>query len=104
MLAKKTEYLHNSDFFAGVAQLVEHLTCNQGVASSIPAAGTNSKKTASFKAVFFLPIFSLYSYKKPPVDIKAVFLDLVPTARLELARARLTTPSRWRVYQFHHVG
>lgn len=26
--------------FAGVAQLVEHLTCNQGVASSIPAAGT----------------------------------------------------------------
>ena len=43
MLAKKAEYLHNSDFFAGVAQLVEHLTCNQGVASSIPAAGTNSK-------------------------------------------------------------
>ena len=41
MLAKKAEYLHNSDFFAGVAQLVEHLTCNQGVASSIPAAGTN---------------------------------------------------------------
>ena len=27
-------------FVAGVAQLVEHLTCNQGVASSIPAAGT----------------------------------------------------------------
>ena len=43
MLAKKTEYLHNSDLFAGVAQLVEHLTCNQGVASSIPAAGTNLK-------------------------------------------------------------
>ena len=43
MLAKQTEYLHNSDFFAGVAQLVEHLTCNQGVASSIPAAGTNLK-------------------------------------------------------------
>ena len=40
MLAKKADYLHNSDFFAGVAQLVEHLTCNQGVASSIPAAGT----------------------------------------------------------------
>ncbi len=27
----------------GVAQLVEHLTCNQGVASSIPAAGTKFK-------------------------------------------------------------
>lgn len=26
---------------AGVAQLVEHLTCNQGVASSNPAAGTS---------------------------------------------------------------
>ena len=33
---------HNASFFsAGVAQLVEHLTCNQGVASSNPAAGTN---------------------------------------------------------------
>ena len=30
--------------FAGVAQLVEHLTCNQGVASSIPAAGTKIDK------------------------------------------------------------
>ncbi len=30
--------------FAGVAQLVEHLTCNQGVASSIPAAGTKLGK------------------------------------------------------------
>ena len=47
MLAKKTEYLHNSNFFAGVAQLVEHLTCNQGVASSIPAAGTNLKTTVA---------------------------------------------------------
>ena len=25
---------------AGLAQLVEHLICNQGVAGSIPAAGT----------------------------------------------------------------
>ena len=33
-------YRHNADFLAGIAQLVEHLTCNQGVASSIPAAGT----------------------------------------------------------------
>ena len=64
MLAKQTEYLHNSDFFAGVAQLVEHLTCNQGVASSIPAAGTNFKKTASFEAVFFLPIYSLMFIQK----------------------------------------
>lgn len=33
-------YRHNPEFLAGIAQLVEHLTCNQGVASSIPAAGT----------------------------------------------------------------
>jgi hypothetical protein len=31
-------------------------------------------------------------------------LCMVPKARFELARARLTTPSRWRVYQFHHSG
>ena len=49
MLAKKAEYLHNSDFFAGVAQLVEHLTCNQGVASSIPAAGTKSQTGYLFR-------------------------------------------------------
>ena len=55
MLAKKTEYLHNSDFFAGVAQLVEHLTCNQGVASSIPAAGTNLKNRFK-RSGFFLPV------------------------------------------------
>ena len=53
MLAKKTEYLHNSDFFAGVAQLVEHLTCNQGVASSNPAAGTKFKSSL-LKAAFFI--------------------------------------------------
>ena len=29
---------------------------------------------------------------------------MVPKARLELARPRATTPSRWRVYQFHHFG
>ena len=57
MLAKKTEYLHNSDFFAGVAQLVEHLTCNQGVASSIPAAGTNLKNRFFIEAVFSCPYF-----------------------------------------------
>ena len=33
-------YRHNADFLAGIAQLVEHLTCNQGVVSSIPTAGT----------------------------------------------------------------
>ena len=32
------------------------------------------------------------------------FLNMVPTSRLELERPRVTTPSRWRVYQFHHVG
>ncbi len=35
-------------FPAGVAQLVEHLTCNQGVASSIPAAGTKFKNRLIF--------------------------------------------------------
>src|SRR5690348_14725887 len=30
--------------FAGVAQLVEHLICNQVVGGSIPSAGTISKK------------------------------------------------------------
>ena len=32
-------YRHNADFLAGIAQLVEHLTCNQGVPSStlVPA-------------------------------------------------------------------
>ena len=33
--------------YAGVAQLVEHLTCNQGVVGSIPIAGT----TFSFAVV-----------------------------------------------------
>ena len=31
-------------------------------------------------------------------------LDLVPASRLELLRLVATTPSRWRVYQFHHAG
>src|SRR5664279_413989 len=29
---------------------------------------------------------------------------LVPASRLELLRLVATTPSRWRVYQFHHAG
>jgi hypothetical protein len=29
---------------------------------------------------------------------------MVPMAGLEPARALPTTPSRWRVYQFHHIG
>ena len=33
-------YRHNADFLAGIAQLVEHLTCNQGVPSSTLGAGT----------------------------------------------------------------
>ena len=76
MLAKKTEYLHNSDFFAGVAQLVEHLTCNQGVASSIPAAGTNLKNRFKRSGFFLTRItFPLYYYihtKNRPL-IQAVF-------------------------------
>ena len=35
-------YRHNADFLAGIAQLVEHLTCNQGVPSSTLGAGTIS--------------------------------------------------------------
>src|SRR5215217_3578875 len=30
---------------AGLAQLVEHLICNQGVGGSNPSAGTNSSRT-----------------------------------------------------------
>ena len=41
MLAKMETYRHNADFLAGIAQLVEHLTCNQGVPSSTLGAGTN---------------------------------------------------------------
>ena len=32
--------MHNVQLFAGIAQLVEHLTCNQGVPSSTLGAGT----------------------------------------------------------------
>ena len=35
---------------------------------------------------------------------KALSLLLVPASRLELLRLVATTPSRWRVYQFHHAG
>src|SRR3989339_965698 len=35
------------DAHAGIAQLVEHLICNQGVAGSIPAAGTKSNQRPS---------------------------------------------------------
>ena len=34
-------YRHNAEFLAGIAQLVEHLTCNQGVPSSTLGAGTS---------------------------------------------------------------
>ena len=76
MLAKKTEYLHNSNFFAGVAQLVEHLTCNQGVASSIPAAGTNSKKPLLLRRFFLAHIFpNVYTkHTKNRPLIQAVFM------------------------------
>lgn len=33
---------------AGIAQLVEHVICNLGVAGSNPAAGTTSQKSAVF--------------------------------------------------------
>ena len=44
--------------------------------------------------------------KKPYKTVSSIWLSslLVPKAGLEPARAMLTTPSRWRVYQFHHFG
>ena len=42
--------------------------------------------------------------KRNPYKSRSCAFCLVPTMRLELIRPRVTTPSRWRVYQFHHVG
>ena len=41
--------------FAGLAHLVEHLTCNQGVVGSSPATGTKYKKTQFFNWAFLRP-------------------------------------------------
>ena len=38
--------------FAGLAHLVEHLTCNQGVVGSSPATGTKYKKAQFFNWAF----------------------------------------------------
>ena len=40
--------------FAGLAHLVEHLTCNQGVVGSSPATGTKYKKAQFFNWAFFI--------------------------------------------------
>ena len=32
------------------------------------------------------------------------YSKMVPKARIELARSKITAPSRQRVYQFHHFG
>ncbi len=53
-LAKPRQARHNAPLLAGVAQLVEHLTCNQGVASSIPAAGTTYQNRLPFSGSLFL--------------------------------------------------
>ena len=44
--------------------------------------------------------------KKPYKTVSSIWLSmqLVPKGGLEPPRAMLTTPSRWRVYQFHHFG
>ena len=42
--------------------------------------------------------------KRNPYKSRSCAFCLVPTMRLELIRPRVTTPSRYRVYQFHHVG
>ena len=39
--------------FAGLAHLVEHLTCNQGVVGSSPATGTKYKKAQFFNWAFY---------------------------------------------------
>ena len=40
--------------FAGLAHLVEHLTCNQGVVGSSPATGTKYKKAQFLNWAFFI--------------------------------------------------
>lgn len=39
--------------FAGLAHLVEHLTCNQGVVGSSPATGTKYKKAQLKTGLFY---------------------------------------------------
>ena len=50
--------MYNTRFFAGVAQLVEQLICNQPVAGSIPIASSNNFKGLG---VFHLGLFYLWS-------------------------------------------
>ena len=54
MLAKIIRYRHNAHFFAGIAQLVEQLTCNQKVPSSTLGAGTKLKSAQSTDWADFL--------------------------------------------------
>ncbi len=53
-LAPSGRDCYSAHLLADVAQLVEHLTCNQGVASSIPAVGTKTVKKASKQLLAFL--------------------------------------------------
>ena len=52
----------------------------------------------------------LAHHKKAPITgllvrpFISIDFNMVPMAGLEPARALPTTPSRWRVYQFHHIG
>ena len=40
--------LHTANFYAGIAQLVEQLICNQQVAGSTPVASSTFAKNLSF--------------------------------------------------------
>lgn len=42
--------------------------------------------------------------KAKPLLTKDLAFNSVPTTGFEPARLEGTTPSRWHVYQFHHVG
>ena len=65
-----------SDASAGIAQLVEHLTCNQGVRGSIPRAGTTS----------------LFEPEIPPKNLKGKANSGVPYTHFGYIAAAPKTP------------
>ena len=42
-----SEVVHGATIMAGIAQLIEHFTCNEGVAGLSPAAGSNILRTGN---------------------------------------------------------
>jgi hypothetical protein len=55
-----------SSVFAGLAHLVEQLTCNHQVASSNPAAGTSKKPVIRNDHGFFL-LWLFFAMSEPPM-------------------------------------